>query len=63
MWAAPRIVSRLCVVRGAPKRTRRTASVGVAMANVRANERKAGYILMLVLKTQGLLNGKTALYQ
>ena len=43
MCAAQRSVSRLCVVNGAPKRTRRIERMGVARRVVNVSEIKAGY--------------------
>jgi hypothetical protein len=42
MCAAQRKVRAWCVVNGAPKRTRRRASVGVARRIVKVRERRAG---------------------
>jgi hypothetical protein len=42
MCAAQRTVSALCVVSGAPKRTRRMDRTGVARRKVRVRERRAG---------------------
>lgn len=48
MWPAQRRVCALCVVSGAPKRTRRMKRTGVARRVVRVRERRAGWLGQLV---------------